>query len=365
MERSNTMARKKLLVEKRNILNDIISREFTLQELRLFSIYLGKINARQQTTRVVRLSLKEFYKIMDLQAIRIEYLKSVTHNLLTKIICLPTPTGGYNQFQLFKECRVEKDEYGQWYFEIDAHDKALPLLFDYQRDYFTYELWNVLNLESVNQFRMYEVLKQYEKRGERVLSVSEIKTLLGIEENEYPRWNNFKLRVLDACQQALKEKTDICFTYEPYSRSGRGGKIQTLRFVITKNSSHVDKLNLEKFVDSEILDIAKQTQSAPEVACLDFITELIPVADKLSILQAANGDAELVESLYKIAKRQGNIESLVAWLIAMLKRSMAGAISTKVEIKEQKKNRFNNFEGRGYDFEALEKLELEQLKDNT
>jgi plasmid replication initiation protein len=357
------MARKKLLVEKRNILNDIISREFTLQELRLFSIYLGKINARQQSTRVVRLPLKEFFKIMDLQAIRVEYLKGVTHNLLTKVICLPTATGGYNQFQLFKRCRVEKDAYGKWYFEIDAHDDALPLLFDYQRDYFTYELWNVLNLESVNQFRMYEVLKQYEKRGERTLSVSELKTLLGIEEKEYPRWNNFRMRVLDACQQALQEKTDICFTYEPCARSGRGGKIQALRFTITKNTSHVDKLHLEKFVDSEVLAIAKQTDSAPEAACLDFITELLPIADRLSILRAANGNAALVESFYDIAKQQENIENLAGWLIAMLKKSFDGAVSPKIEVKSQKKNRFNNFAGRGYDFDELERLELELLKE--
>jgi len=358
------MARKKFLVEKRNILNDIISREFTLQELRLFSIYLGKINARQLSTRIVRLPLKDFFKIMDLQAIRVEYLKGVTHNLLTKVVCLPTSTGGYNQFQLFKRCRVEKDSYGKWYFEIDAHDDALPLLFDYKRDYFTYELWNVLNLESINQFRMYEVLKQFEKRGERILSVLELKSLLGIEEKEYLHYHDFKKRVLNACQTALKEKTDICFTYEPYSRNGRGGKIQALRFVITKNLDHVDKLNLEKFVDTETLQDAKQTETTPELACLDFITESIPAIDRLSILQAAQGDAALVESLYELAKRQGNIENLVGWLIAMLKKSMEGAVSPKIEVKSQKKSRFNNFEGRGYDYDELERLELQLLKDS-
>jgi len=120
------MAKKKLMVEKRNILNDMIAREFSLQELRLFSIYLGKINARDMSTRLVKLPLKQFYNSLDaLQNVRINYLKTVTHNLLTKVVSFTDPTGGYQQFQLFKECRVFQDTDGQWYFELDAHDKGV------------------------------------------------------------------------------------------------------------------------------------------------------------------------------------------------------------------------------------------------
>jgi len=366
------MARKRLLVEKRNILNDIISREFTLQELRLFSIYLGRINARDRSTRQVRLPLKEFYKVMDLQAIRVEYLKAITHGLLTKVVCVPTPTGGYSQFQLFKECRVEKDAYGQWYFEIDAHDKALQLMFDYKRDYFTYELWNVLNLESVNQFRMYEVLKQYEWRGERITTVAELKASLGIGENEYPRWDSFNKDVIKVCQTALKEKTDICFTYEPYARSGRGGRIQALRFTIAKNADYKNPLKLEEFICAKVIEGIKQGQeqgqeaeqengSALETSSLGFIQEPLSDRDKLFILQAAGGDAALVETAYDMAKSQGGINSLTGWLIVMIRKLQRGEVSPPVNVKKQTVNRFNNFEGRVIDFDELERLELEQL----
>jgi len=30
------------------------------------------------------------------------------YDLLTKVVRIPTETGGYSQFQLFKECRVDK-----------------------------------------------------------------------------------------------------------------------------------------------------------------------------------------------------------------------------------------------------------------
>jgi len=369
LERVEDMARKRLLVEKRNIINDIIAREFTLQELRLFSIYLGLINARDLSTRVVRFPLTWFFQIMDLQPIRVEYLEAVTHDLLTKVVRVPTATGGYSQFQLFKECRVDKDSYGQWYFEIDAHDKALPLMFDYKRDYFTYELWNVLNLDSINQFRMYELLKAYEKRGgERIISVADLKALLGIEEMEYSRYGDFKNRVLNACQKALKEKTDIEFTYKPYSRIGKGGRIQTLRFTITKNAEYTNQLNLEEFLGASTIESIRQEnveaerEPASDVTSLDFIQEPLTARDKLLILQAADGEVPIIKTAYDMAKQQGGIDSLTAWLIAMVKKIRNGEITPPVKVKgDARQNRFVNFTQRDIDFAELERLENEQL----
>jgi len=358
------MATKKYLVEKRNVLNDIIARDFTLQELRLFTVYLGRINARDLSTRTVRLPLAWFYRIMDLQPIRIEYLENMTHNLLTKVVRVPTPTGGYSQFQLFKECRVDKDDSDEWYFEIDAHDKALPLMFDFKRDYFTYELWNVLNLDSVNQFRMYELLKAYEKRGgERIISVTELKALIGLDEHEYPRWNNFRQWVLDACQRALKEKTDISFTYEPHTR-GKAGKILSLRFKITKNADYTCRLNLDEFISVEVTekigqDETEQEESISDISALDFISEPITDMEKQAILEAYTGDIGRIKANYDTAKHQGNIKNLVGWLKAGAKLE----IHHPTEVNQtQNKNRFVNFDQREIDFKELERLELELLK---
>ena len=162
---------------------------------------------------------------------------------------VPNENGaGYTAFQLFKRAKVEKDEFEEWYVEFDAHDDALPLMFEFKNKYFKYELWNALRLKSANQLRMYEILKQYEKLGERELKVSELRELLGISPNEYPRWNNFKVRILDSCQQALKENTDISFTYER-GKVGKGGKWLTIIFHISKNVDYVDQLTLDEFID--------------------------------------------------------------------------------------------------------------------
>lgn len=240
---------KKYVIKKRNVLNELRANNMSLQELRFFSIYLSKINPADSTTRKVRFPLEDFQKIMDLGRINIDYMKQVTNSLLCKVVNIPLEKGGYTAFQLFKKCTITSDDNNEWYIEIDAHDDALPLMFEFKIKYFTYQLWNALRLKSPNQLRMYEILKQYEKVGERILLIEELKQLIGIGKNEYERFGDFKIRVLDACQEALAEHTDIKYTYEPYGKKGKGGKILALKFKIYRNADYIDQLTLDEFID--------------------------------------------------------------------------------------------------------------------
>lgn len=235
------------IVKKRNVLNELRANNLTFQQLRFFSIYLSKIDPENIESRKVKFSIMDFQTIMDMKKIKIEYMKDVTNGLLSKIVNVPNERGGYSGFQLFKKCVVDVDENG-WFIEIDAHDDALPLMFEFKNKYFTYRLWNALQLKSSNQIRMYEILKQYEKIGYRIVSLEELRGLLGIEKDEYKVYKDFRRRVLDSCQQALEENTDIKFTYEPYGSKGPGGKVISLKFTIESNGKHKDPLLLEDFI---------------------------------------------------------------------------------------------------------------------
>ena len=239
------------LVTKRNVLNDLRPKDATLQELRFFTVYLSKINPSDEGTRLVRFSLEDFRDIMGINSrITASHLQDAVDGLLTKIVGMPDDKGtGIVRFQLFKKCRISEDGDGEWYVEIDAHDDALPLMFGFQSHYFKYELWNALRLKSRNQLWMYEILKQYENIGWRVIAISNLKTMLGIEVTSYASYKDFREKVIDVCQKALSQHTDISFTYEPHGKKGRGGKINELKFTITKNRDFVSPLGLEKFIN--------------------------------------------------------------------------------------------------------------------
>lgn len=270
------------VVQKRHVLNQLRSNNMTLQELRFFSIYLSKINKEDTSTRVVRFPLDDFRRIMGLSAGENIYnFKYTVRHILQQIVEVPNENGkGYSAVQLFKKAKIEKDEHDEWYVEFDAHDDALPLMFEFKNKFFDYELWNALRLKSTNQVRMYEILKQYEKISKRVLPVTELRELLGIGKNEYSGrtgWSDFKKYVLDSCQKALKENTDICYTYER-GKTGAGGKWLTIIFHIKKNENYKDPLTLEEFIDRQPKPASFESETAPE---FDYDSDLSVLLDRV------------------------------------------------------------------------------------
>lgn len=233
------------IVEKRNLLNELRNSLHTPQELRLFSIYLSRINPYDKNTRYVRFQLSDFQKIMEFGRLNIAQLKETASSILASQIFLPKESGGFKGINLFEIFDIDKDSDNKWYVEISATDAALPFIFDFKDRYFKYKLWNALRLKSANQIRMYEILKQYESIGKREIEVKQLQDLLGVN---YPRWNNFKARVLDPCQAALKEITDIYYTYER-GRTGQGGKWITIIFHIYENKDYIDQFTFAEYID--------------------------------------------------------------------------------------------------------------------
>lgn len=248
-------------VEKRNDLNEIRTKHMTMQQLRFFAIYLSRINARDESTRRVRFPLADFQKIMGLGRLNIANLKAATDGLLCQIVHLPTKNGGYKSFQLFKECTVDKAPDGEWFVEIDAHDKALPMFFDFKEKYFTYDVGNVLRLGSSNQMRMYEILKQRQTlRQPVIIQLQELRELLGLDDDKYTRYQDFRVRILDKAQKELAEQTDIKFTYEPVKK---GRKIAALAFNIQRNDLKFPQMCIEEYI-AALPDPEETEDEAPE-----------------------------------------------------------------------------------------------------
>jgi len=249
-----TTIKKNYLVKKKNDLNEMRAEKMELQELRFLAIYLCKINKDDELTRYVRFSLDDFQSIMGLGRLNIKQIKKTTDTLLSHVIIAPIEDEngrylGYESFQLFKKCKVIVDDPAGNYIEMDAHDDALPLMLNFKSEFFTYQLSNVLQVKSHNQLRMYEILKLYEKIGFRIMSIEKLKRQIGIDQNKYNSYGDFKKRVLNACQQSLQKNTDITFTYEPYGKHGKGGKIVYLKFLIKKNYEQTNQLSLSDFIE--------------------------------------------------------------------------------------------------------------------
>lgn len=244
-------------IVKSNALNEIRNNNMTISQIRLFSIYLSKINLKDVSSREVTFRLDEYTKIMQFKQTNTTRLIKTAEDLLGLTVKFwdKDGEGGFVICQLFKRFRLYKNKEGNWLVTIDCHDDVLKLMFDLRGYYFKYQLWNALQLTSPNQQRMYEILKQYEHAGAREISINDLREFLGMSSEEYLRWNNFRVRVLDASQAALANYTDIKFTWEISGKRGKGGKINKIKFNIEKNDKYTRQITLDDYLTEQVESI--------------------------------------------------------------------------------------------------------------
>ncbi|OIK14231.1 replication protein RepB [Bacillus sp. MUM 116] len=138
-------------------------------------------------------------------------------------------------------------------------DPDLKPFFLFLSEKFTrYKLGNIIHLRSSYSIRLYELLKSYEGLTERTFTLVELRIKLGIPD-KYPKWINFRQRVLDHAKDELEEKTDITFTYETIKK---GRSVEKVKFKIKQNpkvSSIPDiQEKMDKVMEKEdVLEIQK------------------------------------------------------------------------------------------------------------
>jgi len=278
----------------------------TISQIRLFTVYLSKINPMEMESRVVTFKLDDYAKIMQFSKVNTTRLKIAAMGLLHLTFFYMDQTDidnvadlqGFLACQIFKRIKFFKNDNGEWMMSIECHEDVMKFMFDLQRHYFKYQLWNTLQLTSPNQQRMYEILKQYEVAGVREISVKDLREYLGIEPTEYQRWDNFKARVLDASQEALANFTDIKFTWEVTGKRGPSGKIRFLKFYINKNDNSARQLTLDEYlikqIPAEFDDDLEDFELSDETDCSDVVivdgesnVESNPYTDRILMIMDA------------------------------------------------------------------------------
>ncbi|TGE13818.1 replication initiation protein [Hymenobacter elongatus] len=111
----------------------------------------------------------------------------------------------------------------------------------------TATLAELRKLKSPYALRIYWLLKEYATFGERTMTLQQLRFILDIAENEYPRFSSFKARVLDKAKRELAT-TDMPFNFETERRNQI---VQRIKFLI----EHPEKVeNSEMIKDVELTE---------------------------------------------------------------------------------------------------------------
>lgn len=123
----------------------------------------------------------------------------------------------------------------QAYITFFLSDDVLSLVGNLKEQYTYLNLYKFANLTSIHAIRVYEMLMQWRKtKAPPTIALDELRLRLGVADDEYPRMDNFKSRVLDMAISQINEYTDITAKYEQIKE---GRKITGFKF------SYKDKEN--------------------------------------------------------------------------------------------------------------------------
>lgn len=181
-----------------------------LFKIATFQEFMGKVDANYAWLEQTLLSLKE------------KNLRIVYENEDRKKVIL-------NVNWLSSSKYVE----GSGCVELRFDPNMKPFLLQLKNRFTNYRLSNVVQLKSQFSIRLYELLKQYEKIGKRAFGIYDLRSILGVDEDQYQQYTDFRKRVILTAQSELEEKTDICFTFKE-TRVSR--KVDIITFFIKTNA---------------------------------------------------------------------------------------------------------------------------------
>lgn len=120
---------------------------------------------------------------------------------------------------------------GQGYVELGFSPTVLPHLTMLNREFTSYQLKQIGSLSSFYSIRLYELMSQFLKLGQRDCSLDQLRQMLDLGD-KYPDVKDMRKRVLDPALKELNRNTDLAVEAEP-QRAGR--KIVGFSFAIRKN----------------------------------------------------------------------------------------------------------------------------------
>lgn len=209
--------------------NELIESTYklSLQEQRILLVMASKVQPNDETLKTYRFRARDFIEIIGNKKGTgfYSYLKEIVNGLQSKVLTIKEDGKQRNYNWVITSIYEDKEGY----ITLQFHPKLKYLFLELKEKFTTYQLENVVRLNSVYSIRIYELLKQYERLKKRQFTIQELRKLLAIEPEKYKQYGHFKSKVLLVAQSEINEKTDIEINFTEI-KTGR--KVTSIEFLI-------------------------------------------------------------------------------------------------------------------------------------
>ena len=260
--------------------NALIEASHKLSESEQRLILLAIVKGREFCDSVEQLKGKELTIHADdyMQAFGVD--KSTAYRVLKKaVVDLYRAEWGYKYLNKKGETVVRYERFTQSaeYVEGGSEvkfrfaDAIIPMLVELERNFTTYEITQVANLQSRYAMRLYEFLIRYKTSKKLEITLEDLRFRFGLLGHEYSRMSDFKKDVLDLAVKQINEHTDITVKYEQHKK-GRNitGFTFTFKYKttqkVTKQLEQRDENTADMFTQYTDAQLARVVHSKKFIA---------------------------------------------------------------------------------------------------
>lgn len=208
----------------------------TTREQKIILTMVSMIEPSDQDFKEYRISVKEFTKLLGLKESKYSQIKEITKKLMSKTIEIPQDDGGWLLSHWVSSVKYIK---GEGIVELYFSPDLKPYMLQLKNQFTSYQLSNILSLQSSYSIRLYELLKQWQYLGKWESDLDELKLQFGIQDGTYKRYNHFKTRVLKKAVDELNYETDLKIKFEEIKK---GRSVVKIKFHINQNANKEIKL---------------------------------------------------------------------------------------------------------------------------
>jgi len=310
------------------------SYSFTVLEQKLIRLLASMIKKDDDDFKEYKFKAKDLSIMLNIHQKNIYMeLDKVTDKLMTRYIKIKNDNS--EKFKKRHLIKIADFESGILTMKIDEDMKPLYLNLDW---YTKYQLKNIMQFKSTYSFRLYELLKQYENIRYRVITIDNLRIVLEIGKNQYPKYSNLKQKVINVALNEINNNTDLHIEIEELKEVR---KVISIKFYIKQN---ITKDNISDEIaatkeDSKDLVLIEQVQ-------VIFHKHKITEHEAKCILKDSNNNLELIEQCYEYLLNKKKIDNIVGYMRKLVK----GFNKPQKNIQ----GLFNEYPQRTYDFDDLE-----------
>lgn len=168
---------------------------------------------------------------------------------------------------------------------------------------------------------------------------------------KYKRWTDFYKRVIEPGVKEINKISDV-HVASVEKACGAHGKVEDIVIKVQKNVSYVDGKKPERAPKAHKVELAMSNDEIMDILVDIRVLMGITTAEAKSIAEKAGYNIELIKEKWDLRPAEFS-KGATAWMLdAIDKDYKRGSTDSK---KQRKKNGFDNFKEREYDFDQLER----------